>query len=72
MEIEITAYCNICGRTMLVKSLGFGIDQTLGLDLECGHPKSFSLIENDLSALHEHMKHMKEGDEYWERKNRKA
>jgi len=40
--------------------------------LECGHPKSFSLIENDLSALHEHMKHMKEGDEYWERKNRKA
>ena len=43
---------------MLVTSIEFRIDQTLGMWLECGHPKSFSLIENDLSALHDHIRNM--------------
>lgn len=57
-DTKITAYCNLCGKMMLVKSIEFGVDQTLGMWLDCGHPKSFSLIENDLSALHEHMGRM--------------
>jgi hypothetical protein len=62
-NIKINADCALCKEKRPVKSITFNdVDQTMDLELQYGHPKSYKLIQSDLSALYEHMRHMEEND----------
>ncbi len=61
VDININADCAICRQKRPVISITFhDFDHTMELELDCGHPKSYNLVESDLSALYEHMKNMEE------------